>query len=206
MDRMPPPQIVVGVDGSPESRDALIWAAQHAELVGGTLRVVYAWSPPVLEALSLPPLMDWEPLRERAEDFPAAFARETLGDAPGISIVPMAVRGTPAQVLVEASEQADLLVIGSRGLGGLKGMVLGSVGHHCAAHAHCPIVIFHRQHRHERPRVRRAAYSAQSRTDASVAGGAVLSRDEIDASIDSAELEVTEPQQGGLVVRPVRSP
>jgi nucleotide-binding universal stress UspA family protein len=160
MDRMPPPQIVVGVDGSPESRDALIWAAQHADLVGGTLRVVYAWSPPVVEALGLPPLMDWEPLRERAEEFPAAFARETLGDEPGISIVPMAVRGTPAQVLVEASDQADLLVIGSRGLGGLKGMVLGSVGHHCAAHAHCPIVIFHRQHRHERPRVRRAAHSA----------------------------------------------
>jgi nucleotide-binding universal stress UspA family protein len=160
MDRMPPPQILVGVDGSPESREALIWAAQHAELVGGTLRVVYAWSPPVVEALGLPPLMDWEPLRERAEDFPAAFARETLGDDPGINIVPMAVRGTPAQVLVEASDQADLLVIGSRGLGGLKGMVLGSVSHHCAAHAHCPIVIFHRQRHHQRPRVHRAAQSA----------------------------------------------
>jgi nucleotide-binding universal stress UspA family protein len=128
-------------------------------LVGGTLRVVYAWSPPVVEALGLPPSMDWEPLRERAEHFPAAFARETLGDDPGISIVPIAVRGTPAQVLVGASEKADLLVIGSRGLGGLKGMVLGSVGHHCAAHAHCPIVIFHRPHRHERRHVRRGVRS-----------------------------------------------
>jgi nucleotide-binding universal stress UspA family protein len=46
-------------------------------------------------------------------------------------------------VLVKRSAQAELLVVGSRGLGGLKGMVLGSVGHHCAAHAHCPVVIVH---------------------------------------------------------------
>jgi nucleotide-binding universal stress UspA family protein len=51
--------------------------------------------------------------------------------------------GNPAEVLVNRSEHASLIVVGSRGLGGLKGMLLGSVGHHCAAHSHCPVVIVH---------------------------------------------------------------
>ena len=161
---MRPPQIVVGVDGSAESREALVWAAKHAQSVGGTLCVVHAWSPPFVEALGVPPLMDWGPLRQRAESFPAAFAREVLGEEPSITVVPRTVRGTPAQVLVDASKDADLLVVGSRGLGGLKGMLLGSVGHHCAAHAHCPVVIFRAPHRRERPHVRRGAHTA-SRSD-----------------------------------------
>jgi nucleotide-binding universal stress UspA family protein len=153
-------QIVVGIDGSPESRDALLWAAEHAMLVDGTLRVVYAWSSPSVAALSLPPMLDWEVLRESAMEFPAAFVRDVLGDDPDVDVLPIAVRGTPAQVLVDASEKADLLVIGSRGLGGLKGMVLGSVGHHCAAHAHCPAVIFHRPRRQARRQVRRETLGA----------------------------------------------
>jgi nucleotide-binding universal stress UspA family protein len=158
--RMSKPQIVVGVDGSPESRDALLWAADHAKLVGGTLRVVYAWSLPGVAGMGLPPLVDYGLLRERAKQFPLDFARETLGDHPEVDVVAVAIRGTAAEVLVDASEKADLLVIGSRGLGGLKGMVLGSVGHHCAAHAHCPIVIFHKPHVHERRAVRREPLAA----------------------------------------------
>jgi nucleotide-binding universal stress UspA family protein len=50
-------------------------------------------------------------------------------------------------VLVNESKHSELLVVGSLGLGGLKGMVLGSVGHHCAAHAHCPVVIVHHEHK-----------------------------------------------------------
>lgn len=61
----------------------------------------------------------------------------------GVRFVTKMVTGSPAGVLVKRSAQADLLVVGSRGLGGLKGMLLGSVGHHCAAHAHCPVVIVH---------------------------------------------------------------
>jgi nucleotide-binding universal stress UspA family protein len=69
--------------------------------------------------------------------------REVLGDVDDVDVVHVTVRGRPAQVLVDESEHADLLVVGSRGLGGLRGMVLGSVGHHCAAHSHCPVVIAH---------------------------------------------------------------
>jgi nucleotide-binding universal stress UspA family protein len=154
-------RIVVGVDGSPESRDALLWAAEQARAVGGSLRVVYAWSPPSVVALDLPPMIDWGPFREQAKEFPGAFAREVLGDAPDIEVVPATVLGTAAQVLVDASEKADLLVVGSRGLGGLKGMLLGSVGHHCAAHARCPVVIVHRPTGPKRRPVRREALTAR---------------------------------------------
>lgn len=135
-------EVVVGVDGSPESAEALRWAAGYAKLTGARLHVVYAWAPPAVAALTLPPLLDWSALRESAAQFPRKFVAEALGDEPGVSIRAETVNGTAAQALVDASEHADLLVIGSRGLGGLKGMLLGSVGHHCAAHANCPVVIF----------------------------------------------------------------
>jgi nucleotide-binding universal stress UspA family protein len=135
-------EIVVGVDGSPESADALRWAAGQARLTGARLHIVYAWAPPVVAAIGLPPLTDWSALRETADEFPRKFVAEILGDEPGIPIHTETIHGTPAQVLVDASEHAALLVIGSRGLGGLRGMLLGSVGHHCAAHAHCPTLIF----------------------------------------------------------------
>jgi nucleotide-binding universal stress UspA family protein len=138
----PQSEIVVGVDGSPESADALRWAAGYAKVTAARLHVVYAWAPPTVAALGLPPLLNWSALRESATEFPRKFVAEILGDEPGISVRVQTIHGTAAQVLVDASEHADLLVLGSRGLGGLKGMLLGSVGHHCAAHASCPVVIF----------------------------------------------------------------
>jgi nucleotide-binding universal stress UspA family protein len=157
------PLIVVGVDGSPSSADALRWAADQARLVAGTVRVVYAWSPPTIAAVGFPPLgFDWAELREQAKEFPAAFAREVLGDPPDVRIVPVAKTGSAAQVLVDESARADLLVVGSRGLGGLKGMVLGSVGHHCAAHGRCPIVIVHPRRPHQRRPVRRGRAHAEA--------------------------------------------
>ena len=166
---MSKPRIVVGVDGSPDSRDALLWTAEAARLFGGTLRVVYAWSLGGLAGIGVPPFIDYEVLEARANDFPADLVREVLGDDPVVDAVPVAVRGNAAQVLVDESAKADLLVIGSRGLGGLKDMVLGSVGHHCAAHSHCPVVIFHKPHvRHRRP-VRREGVPARRRRSRRVA-------------------------------------
>jgi nucleotide-binding universal stress UspA family protein len=151
------PEIVVGVDGSPASAEALVWAADYAKLAGGTLRVVHAWSPAVGLLVNPPPAIDWGPLRRQAYAFPRTFVRHVLGEEPDVDFVPVTRRGTAAQVLVNASEHADLLVIGSLGLGGLKGMVLGSVGHHCAAHSRCPVVIVHHQTPPKRRRVHRAA-------------------------------------------------
>jgi nucleotide-binding universal stress UspA family protein len=152
-------QILVGIDGSDRSRDALVWARNQALAVGGTLRVLYAWSPPMVANLSVPPLVDYSPLREQAEAFPTAFVDKVLGDEPGVAITTTVVVGDAAAALVDASRHADLLVIGSRGLGGLKSVLLGSVSHHCAAHAHCPTVIVRKADKHD---VRRAAVAGQT--------------------------------------------
>jgi nucleotide-binding universal stress UspA family protein len=136
-------RIVVGIDGSVSAADALRWAVEQAKLTGATVEAVYAWDPGTLVSLAVPPLIDWKPLREAARRRPAEIVRDAVGTDPGVRIVTKTVRGNPAEVLVDRSAHADLLVVGSRGLGGLKGMLLGSVGHHCAAHSHCPVVIVH---------------------------------------------------------------
>jgi nucleotide-binding universal stress UspA family protein len=137
-------RIVVGIDGSESSNDALHWAVGQAKLTGATVEALYAWDPGALASLGVPPLVDWAPLREAAEARPGEIVREALGDEPEVRILTKMVVGNPAEALVDHSSEADLLVVGSRGLGGLKGMLLGSVGHHCAAHSHCPVVIVHR--------------------------------------------------------------
>jgi nucleotide-binding universal stress UspA family protein len=136
-------RIVVGVDGSEAAGEALRWAVAQAKLTGATVEAVYAWDPGVLVSLGMPPMLDWKPLREAANERPKEIVRETVGGDTGVRIVTKTVMGHAADVLVKRSATADLLVVGSRGLGGLKGMVLGSVGHHCAAHSHCPVVIVH---------------------------------------------------------------
>jgi nucleotide-binding universal stress UspA family protein len=148
------PLIVVGVDGSADAKHALLWAAEQAELRDANLQVLYAWEPPAVAGLHIPPLLDWEPMEEQAKSFPAKFVHEVLGREPEVHVVTKTVRGRPAQALVDASEHADLLVIGARGIGGLRGMVLGSTGHHCAAHARCPVAIVHPP-RPEKPHVKR---------------------------------------------------
>ena len=66
---------------------------------------------------------------------------EVLGEHPAVAVQALAVSGPPARVLVEAAEEADLLVIGSRGRGGFAGVMLGSVSLHCVSHAPCPVVV-----------------------------------------------------------------
>ena len=129
-------RIVVGVDGSRWSRKALEWAANEAKLRGDSLEAVIAWHFPPQSYPALP-----------AYDYEGA-AGETLDrelDAvvgPGAADVVRRVEGGfAAQVLIEASGGADLLVVGSRGHGEFVGMLLGSVSRHCTAHAHCPVVV-----------------------------------------------------------------
>jgi nucleotide-binding universal stress UspA family protein len=155
-------RIVVGIDGSDSAADALRWAIEQAKVTGATVEAVYAWDPGAMVSLAVPPLIDWEPLREAAEARPAEIVRDAVGSDPGVRIVTKTVTGNPAQVLVDRSAHADLLVVGSRGLGGLKGMLLGSVGHHCAAHSHCPVVIVHASppRRHQPKRETLAAHTA----------------------------------------------
>jgi len=137
--------IVVGVDGSQSSIDALRWAAGQAKLTGAALEVVAAWEYPTSFGWLPPWPTDYDAEKEayRALD---EIVRPVLADHPGLEIRQTVMEGHPAPVLVKAAEAADLLVVGSRGHGAFAGMLLGSVSEHCASHAACPVVVVrHRQ-------------------------------------------------------------
>ncbi|MFF4104604.1 universal stress protein [Streptomyces sp. NPDC001903] len=134
------PRIVVGVDGSPSSQAALRWAVRYAGLVSGRVEVVAAWDLPGAASWSAP-AVDATFDEEEAERRLVEEVRTVLGEDGAASVHQRLVRGNPVDVLVEASEGADMLVVGSRGRGGFSRALLGSVSHQMALHAPCPITI-----------------------------------------------------------------
>jgi len=137
--------IVAGVDNSPGAKAALRFAVEEARLRHATLRVVHAWQPgyigaPGIEASSTTFGAELD-LRVGAQEALEQSLRETIPDTDGIELERRVVEGAAAAVLVDESRDADLLVVGSRGLGGFRGLLLGSVGQQCAHHAACPVVI-----------------------------------------------------------------
>jgi nucleotide-binding universal stress UspA family protein len=139
--------VVVGVDGSESSADALRWAAAQARITGADLHAVYAWEFPSAYGWAWAPgFTDLDLAAESRKDLDAMIARVLDGGA-GVSVVARVERGHAAEVLVAVSRGADLLVVGSRGRGAFADMLLGSVSLHCAQHAHCPVVII--RHRHQ---------------------------------------------------------
>jgi nucleotide-binding universal stress UspA family protein len=140
--------IVVGVDSSPAAAEALRFAVGEARLRGVPLRVLHVWQLPILPISQDPFLAG--PLFEAPPIDPADLRRLAQSqldemvagiDGEGVELEPALVEGAAAETLVEASAQAELLVVGSRGHGGFSGLLLGSVSHACAQHAHCPVVI-----------------------------------------------------------------
>jgi nucleotide-binding universal stress UspA family protein len=140
-------RVVVGVDGSELSVAALRWAADEARLRGATLVAVHAWTfvppaavgePGVIPTAAVTLMDDLDMQRTGA----SALLDQALADVPAdVTVERLAGEGSPAEVLVSASEGADLVVVGSRGRGGLKSALLGSVSQHVASHAACPVVI-----------------------------------------------------------------
>jgi len=140
-------RIVVGVDGSDASKAALAWAADEAELRGTDVLALLAWMPTVAVPGPWPamvPVRVPQEVEESASATLAAVVDEVLGEEPKVEVVERVVHGAAASALVEAAGSAELLVVGSRGLGGFTGMLLGSVSHQCAQHASCPVVIVRR--------------------------------------------------------------
>jgi nucleotide-binding universal stress UspA family protein len=127
-------RIVVGVDGSDGATKALDWAAAEAERTGAVLEIETAYEPGYLHVTKDEIQRCMDVLIENA-------AARVAKLAPGVTTVGRTHEESPAAVLIEASEGADLLVVGSRGLGGFKGLVLGSVSQQCSHHAPCPITI-----------------------------------------------------------------
>jgi nucleotide-binding universal stress UspA family protein len=134
-------RVVVGVDGSDTSTAAVRWAAAEAQSRGCGLTLVASIAPPVSAAgfgPAYPPALDLlETLREQAQ----AMLDDVKATITGVDVMTRIEVGSPSGVLVEASEHADLVVLGSRGRGGFKGLLLGSVGAQVASHALCPTVI-----------------------------------------------------------------
>jgi nucleotide-binding universal stress UspA family protein len=135
-------RIVVGVDGSDHSKEALAWAAHMAQLTGDALVIVTTWHlPAAAGAWGIFP-EDWNP----ADDALAAVndaIKEVLGPEEAANATVVVRNGAPAHELIDESSDARMLVVGSRGLGGFTGLLLGSVSAQCAEHAHCPVVIVH---------------------------------------------------------------
>jgi nucleotide-binding universal stress UspA family protein len=138
--------IVVGLDHSPESRAALCFAFEEARLRRATLRLVHAWLFGYISAIgfesSFPVLgAELSEVRSAAAAAVEATLQEVVPDAGDVEIDRRVIGGPPAAVLVDESRDAELLVVGSRGLGGFSGLLLGSVSQQCAHHADCPVVI-----------------------------------------------------------------
>jgi nucleotide-binding universal stress UspA family protein len=139
------PRIVVGVDGSPLSRNALEFAIEEAQLRHAHLQVTYAY--PVMER----PVTGstGKDYYDQVETEAREFLEGVMSKAPstdGLEVEWLAVPGNPAEVLIEASRGAALLVVGSRGVGGFKGLMMGSVSTQCVHHSHCPVLVVREDH------------------------------------------------------------
>ena len=133
------PFIVVGVDGSDASKDALRWAATQARLTGAAVHAICTWDFPT--GYGWGPFISDLDLAEEARKGLERTIEQALADMPEVPLVARVERGHAAGILVDASRDADLLVVGSRGRGAFSGMLLGSVSQHCAQHAACPVLI-----------------------------------------------------------------
>ena len=135
-------RIVVGVDGSHLSIEALRKASRLAAVLGCSLHAVTVWEYAVSLAPPIP-TDSWSPLTEARHTLNDALD-EAFGEDLPSDLERTALVGLPVELLIEGSRGAEMLVVGSRGRGGFAGLLLGSVSSVLAAHAHCPVLIVHR--------------------------------------------------------------
>ena len=133
-------RVVVGVDGSESSIEAVRKADQLAQAFGARLDVVCVWSYPVSNYGMVPP--EWYPDRDAARTV-HDVADTVFGETKPARVHLSIMEGSAARVLIDQSDTADLVVTGSRGHGGFAGLLLGSVSSELAAHARCPVLIVH---------------------------------------------------------------
>lgn len=142
-DEAHPPRIVVGVDGSTQSRTALRWASWLAADTDARIEAVTAWQFPISTGwggAAVP--MNFDPEQDMQKVLTETVDATFGADRP--AGMQLSVReGHPARVLLECSTGALMLVVGSRGHGGFAGLLLGSVSAHVAEHAGCPVLVVH---------------------------------------------------------------
>jgi nucleotide-binding universal stress UspA family protein len=133
-------RILVGVDGSPSSIDALRYGARIAAAFGAPLEAVTTWYYPAFTEYEF--AAEWSPERDATEILDNAI-EEAFGRTPPPGLTRTTVAGPPTPTLIDLSKSSAMLVLGSRGRGGFAGLLLGSVSAACAEHAHCPVLVVH---------------------------------------------------------------
>jgi nucleotide-binding universal stress UspA family protein len=135
--------IVVGVDGSESAAQAVRWAAKEAELTGSPLSIVHATAlDTVYVPANLPlPRPYHQAVLEIGQQYLAAAATQARAVAPKVDVGVRLSRASAAPALIDLSSTARLVVVGSRGLGGFTGLLVGSTAVAVAAHGHCPLVV-----------------------------------------------------------------
>lgn len=139
MENTPRSNVVVGIDGSPQSISALRYAATLAASLGHGLVAFSSWLPRIALEDYTP---DWAPEQD-ARDALEKSIEQAFGEDIPAGLERRVVMGPAAPNLIEASKDAAMLVLGTRGRGGFKGLLLGSVSSSLAAHAKCPVLIHH---------------------------------------------------------------
>lgn len=135
-------KVAVGYDGSDSSKLALRWAMEYAEASQAVVRIIHAWIWPLFTH-DVGPVkgVAHSGLRHAAEDILSEGVDFARGISPGLTIEPRMAAGLPAPVLRQESLDADLLVVGSRGLGGFLGKLVGSVSVDLSGGCPCPLVV-----------------------------------------------------------------
>lgn len=129
-----PQRIVVGVDGSEYATKALDWAADEADRCNAVLDIETAYEPGYV-------FVTRDEIKRHMETVVSDAAARVAERRPGVTTTTGTREASPAKALVEASEGADLLVVGTRGLGGFRGLLQGSVSQQCCQHAHCSVMV-----------------------------------------------------------------
>jgi nucleotide-binding universal stress UspA family protein len=133
------PLIVVGVDGSDESLEALRWAVGYAKAAGGSIKAIRTWHYPW--AMQTAPEQIDESVSDRIRrELDDAFTKSGV-DTTGLAVERATIEGHASAVLIKESGAADVLVVGNKGHGAFAGMLIGSVSQHCVHGATCPVVV-----------------------------------------------------------------
>lgn len=137
--------VVVGIQDAPESLAAARLAIHEAEILGVPLVAIYAWDlAPEMGEYGAPIITDTEKIETELDDMLAEILKPIIADHPDVEVKRLVLRGPARQVLADASESASLLVVGSRGLGGFRGLLLGSTSRALTRTARCPVIVVRR--------------------------------------------------------------
>jgi nucleotide-binding universal stress UspA family protein len=143
---MSPGRIVVGVDGSEGARRALRWAVDEARLRDAALEAIFVFTlPPSGAGIGMAPEYVGPQIdqieRDAAEELRSEIDAVIPREERNVETITRVESGRPSEVLVKSARTADLLVVGARGIGGFRGLLLGSVSQQCVTHAPCPVVV-----------------------------------------------------------------